>query len=87
MKKLLAGFGAWCKDAGERALRAFIVTFTGLTMGAGLGIGGVDTIGLWKRAAVAGLGSAVSVVLSLAAKWAGGDPATASFTSTNRSAT
>lgn len=81
MKKLVYGFGQWCIDAGERALRAAIVTFTSLTAGASIfGLDGAVDLGFWKRAGIAAIGSATSVVMSLAAKWAGGDPATASFT-------
>jgi len=81
MRVFLQGFGRWCRDAGERALRAAIVTFTSITAGASIfDMNGAEDIGLWKRAALSAVGAAVSVVMSLAAKWAGGDPATASFT-------
>ena len=79
MNKLTADFGRWAADAGQRALKAAVDTFTGITLGGSLfGINGALNVGLVQRAGIAALGSAVSVVLSLAAKWSG-DPGTASF--------
>lgn len=79
MTKLTDGIKRWSKDAAQRALRAGVATFTSITLGGSLfGIGMAVDSSLLERAAMAGLGSAVSVVLSLAAKWAN-DPATASF--------
>lgn len=71
----------WLRDAGERALRAAVATFTGLTLaGSIFGVDGALDMDLLHRAGVAAASSAVSVLLSLAAKWAG-DPTTASFQS------
>lgn len=71
----------WLLDAGERALRAFVSSFTAITLGGSLfDVAPAESLSLLQRAALAGLGSAMSVVLSLAAKWAG-DPTTASFQS------
>lgn len=70
---------AWLRDAGERALRAAVASFTGLALaGSVFGVDGAVDMDLLHRAGVAAASSAVSVVLSLAAKWAG-DPTTASF--------
>lgn len=69
----------WVRDAGERAARAAVATFTGLALAGSLfGVDGALDMDLLHRAGVAAASSAVSVVLSLAAKWAG-DPTTASF--------
>ena len=79
MNKLIADFGRWAADAGQRALRSAVATFTGITLGGALfSVDGALDVGLVQRAGIAALGSAVSVVLSLAAKWSG-DPGTASF--------
>jgi len=77
--KLTADFGRWAADAGQRAVKAAVNTFTAVTLGGALiGINGALDIGLLQRGGIAALGSAVSVLLSLAAKWSG-DPGTASF--------
>ncbi len=76
---LTSSFARWATDAGQRALRSAVATFTGLTLGGALfSVDGALDVGLVQRAGIAALGSAVSVVLSLAAKWSG-DPGTASF--------
>lgn len=69
----------WGRDAAERAARAAVSTFTGLTLAGSLfGVDGALDMDLLHRAGVAAAASAVSVVLSLAAKWAG-DPTSASL--------
>ena len=79
MNKLTADFGRWAADAGQRALKAAVTTFTGLTLGGALfSVDGAIDVGLVQRAGIAALSSAVSVILSLLAKWSG-DPGTASF--------
>ena len=80
MSKLTDGIKHWSKDAAERAARAFVSSFTAITLGGSLfGVGTAESLSLLQRAAIAGLGSATSVLLSLAAKWAN-DPASASLT-------
>ena len=82
MNKLTADFGRWAADAGERALKAAVNTFTAVTLGGALiGINGALDIGLLQRAGIAALASAGSVILSLLAKWSG-DPGSASFRKT-----
>ncbi len=77
--KLTADFARWAADAGERAVKAAVNTFAAVTLGGALiGINGALDIGLLQRAGIAALGSAVSVLLSLGAKWSG-DPGSASF--------
>lgn len=79
MNKLTADFGRWAADAGERALKAAVNTFTAVTLGGALfSVDGAIDVGLAQRAGIAALSSAVSVLLSLAAKWSN-DPGTASF--------
>ncbi len=80
MNKLTADFGRWAADAGQRALKAAITTFASVTLGGALfSVNGALDVGLVQRAGIAALASAVSVLLSLMAKWSG-DPGTASFT-------
>ena len=79
MSTLTDGIKKWAKDAGERAARAFVSSFTAITLGGSLfDIGTAESLSLLQRAAVAGLGSATSVLLSLAAKWSN-DPSSASL--------
>lgn len=81
MDTLTQGFARWARAAAARALRAAVATFTAMTLGASLvGVDGALDVGLVQRAGIAALGSAVSVLISLAAKWAGDDPGAATFT-------
>lgn len=79
------GFKHWLKDAAERGLRAFVSSFTAITLGGALFSNTAESLSLLQRAAIAGLGSATSVILSLAAKWAN-DPDTASLVDTKPAA-
>jgi hypothetical protein len=67
----MTGIKKWARDAAERAVRAFVSSFTAITLGGSLfSVGSAESLSLLQRAAIAGLGSATSVILSLAAKWA-----------------
>lgn len=78
LKKATADFGRWSKDAGTRAVKSAIVTFSAMTAAAPIFDGEVSNVGLYQRAAIAGIGAGISTLISFAAKWAG-DPGTAKF--------
>jgi hypothetical protein len=81
MSPLTDSVKKWFRDAAERALRAAVGSFCAVMLsGSVFSMDGVADTSIVQRAAIAGLGAAASVVLSLAAKWAG-DPTNASFQS------
>lgn len=78
MSPLSDSVKAWALDTAERCAKAFVTAFTAIMLGSGFGINGAESMSIVNRAAIAGMGAAVSVALSIAAKWAG-SPSDASF--------
>lgn len=79
MSPLTDSIKGWFVDAAERAIRAAVGSFCAIMLsGSVISMDGVADTSIVQRAAIAGLGAAASVLLSLAAKWAS-DPDTASF--------
>jgi hypothetical protein len=76
-KTLTADFGRWVQDALGRAVKSAIVTFSSMTAAAPL-FSNAESVSIYQRAAIAGIGAGISTLISLAGKWAG-DPGSASF--------
>jgi hypothetical protein len=73
---------AWARDTAERVVRTFLATFVAQIVASGaLDVGGITDVSLWEKAAVAGLASVATLVLSLLGGSIG-DPATASLVAT-----
>jgi hypothetical protein len=73
---------AWARDTAERVVRTFLATFVAQIVASGaLDVGGITDVSLWEKAAVAGLASVATLVLSLLGGKIG-DPATASLVAT-----
>jgi len=66
METIQSKFTTWLRDTGERVLRAYLGAFT-----VAVTIAQVQDFAMWKAAALAGLGPAVTVVLSALATFAG----------------
>lgn len=68
MNTLTADFARWARDAGARALRTAIGTFTTTML-----MGPVLDVSMLERAGMTAAAAGFSVLLALAAKWAGDD--------------
>ena len=74
MNTLTRDFARWARDAGARALRTAVGTFSSMLL-----LGLTLDVSLLEQAAMTAATAGFSVLLALAAKWAG-DPGTATFT-------